>query len=102
MRHLLVDGELLLRGGLEVAGAALVGAPLVVRVLDVVRQVRQPREAHAADGTRGTALVAAVDLEDVLLHHEGVGRPEPAHVAQVQLGAGVRLAVVTAQLVLLK
>ena len=56
MRHLLVDGELLLGGGLEVAGAALVGAPLVVRVLDVRRQVRQPREPHVADRTRGTAL----------------------------------------------
>ena len=33
MRHLLVDGELFLGGGLEVAGAATVGAPLVVRVL---------------------------------------------------------------------
>ena len=49
-----------------------------------------------------SSLVAAVDLEDVLLHHEGVGRPEAAHVAQVQLGAGVGLAVVPAQLVLLK
>ena len=33
MRHLPVDGELFLGGGLEVAGAATVGAPLVVRVL---------------------------------------------------------------------
>ena len=33
MRHLLVDGELFLGGGLEVAGAATVGAPLVVCVL---------------------------------------------------------------------
>ena len=35
-----------------------------------------------------------MDLEDVLLQHEGVGRPEAAHVAQVQLGAGMRLPVV--------
>ena len=41
----------------------------------MVRQVGQPGEPHAADGTGGAALVAAVDLENVLLHHEGVGRP---------------------------
>ena len=49
-----------------------------------------------------SSLVSPVDLEYVLLHHEGVGRPEAAHVAQVELGAGVGLAVVPAQLVLLQ
>ena len=41
-------------------------------------------------------------LENVLLHHEGVRRSESTHVAQVQLRAGVHLAVVAAQLALLQ
>ena len=54
--HLPVDLELFLGGGLEVALVAPVGAPPVVRVADVRRQVRQPREPHAADRARRTAL----------------------------------------------
>ena len=54
--HLPVDLELLLGGGLEVALVAPVGAPPVVRVANVGRQVRQAREPHAADRARRTAL----------------------------------------------
>ena len=54
--HLPVDFELLLGGGLEVALVAPVGAPPVVRVADVRRQVRQPRETHAADRACGATL----------------------------------------------
>ena len=56
MRHLPVNLELLFGGGLEVALVAPVGAPPVVRVADVRRQVRQPRETHAADRARGATL----------------------------------------------
>ena len=67
--HLPVDLELLLGGGLEVALVAAVGAPPVVRVADVRRQVRQPREPHAADRARRTALCNGSLLLCPLLSH---------------------------------